>query len=53
MKKKGSNPRMWKVTPKLIAMLNALPRISEKVFGESSLHSMKTTYIKSRKKLAS
>jgi len=49
---KGSNPRMWKVSPKLIAMLNAMPRISEKVFGESSLHSMKTTYIKSRKRLA-
>jgi integrase len=33
-------------------MLNALPRNSEKVFGESSLHSMKTTFIKSRKRLA-
>jgi integrase len=49
---KDSNPRMWKVSSKLIAMLNALPRNSEKVFGESSLHSMKTTYIKSRKRLA-
>jgi integrase len=49
---KGSNPRMWKVSPKLIAMLNALPRNSEKVFGESSLHSMKTTFIKSRKRLS-
>jgi integrase len=48
---KGSNPRMWKVSPKVIAMLNALPRNSEKVFGESSLHSMKTTFIKSRKRL--
>jgi integrase/transcription elongation factor Elf1 len=49
---KGSNPRMWKVSSKLIAMLNALPRNSEKVFGESSLHSMKTTFIKSRKRLS-
>ena len=30
---KGSNPRMWKVTPKLTGMLNCLPRVSEKVFG--------------------
>ena len=49
---KGSNPRMWKVTPKLTGMLNCLPRVSEKVFGDSSLNSMKTTFIKSRKRLA-
>jgi integrase len=49
---KGSNPRMWKVTPKLTGMLNCLPRVSVKVFGDSSLNSMKTTFIKSRKRLA-
>jgi integrase len=49
---KGSNPRMWKVTPKLIAMLNALPRKSEKVFGDGPITSMKTTFLKARKRLA-
>jgi len=31
---KGSNPRMWKVTTKLLNMLCLLPRKSQKVFGE-------------------
>ncbi|MEM4720331.1 MAG: tyrosine-type recombinase/integrase, partial [Candidatus Bilamarchaeaceae archaeon] len=30
---KGSNPRMWKISLKLAAMLNALPRKSSRVFG--------------------
>jgi integrase len=49
---KGSNPRMWKVSQKLMAMLNSLPRISERVFGDDPVTSMKTTFIKSRKRLA-
>jgi integrase len=49
---KGSNPRMWKVSTKLTGMLNCLPRVSEKVFGDSSLNSMKTTFMKSRKRLS-
>ena len=48
---KGSNPRMWKVSPTLIEMINALPRNSEQIFN-SSLRSMKTTFIKTRKRLA-
>jgi integrase len=48
---KGSNPRMWKVSSNLIAMLNALPRVNEKVFGDGPINSMKTTFIKSRKRL--
>ena len=43
---------MWKVSSKLTGMLNCLPRVSEKVFGDSSLNSLKTTFIKSRKRLA-
>ena len=50
---KGSNLRMWKVSQKLIDMLNALPKDSQKVFGESSINSMKTTFIKARRRLAS
>jgi len=49
---KGSNPRMWKVSQKLIAMLNALPRNSQKVFGDGPINSIKTTFLKARKSLA-
>jgi len=48
---KGSNPRMWRVTPTLIEMLQALPKTSTQIFT-GSLKSMKTTFIKSRKRLA-
>lgn len=43
---------MWKVSPKLIGMLNATSKESTKLFGESSLASMKTTFQKARKRLA-
>jgi integrase len=49
---KRSNPRMWKVSQKLTAMLNALPRKSQKVFGDGPINSMKTTFIRARKRLA-
>ncbi|MGB9693742.1 MAG: tyrosine-type recombinase/integrase [Fervidobacterium sp.] len=49
---KGSNPRMWKVSQKLIAMLNALPRESQRVFGDGPINSLKTTFLKARKRLA-
>ncbi|MCW4045295.1 MAG: site-specific integrase [Candidatus Bathyarchaeota archaeon] len=48
---KGSNPRMWKVSPALMEMVNALPRNSPEVFT-GSLKSMKTTFQKTRKRLA-
>jgi integrase len=48
---KGSNPRMWKVSSRLIGMLNTLPKTSEQVFP-GSLKSMKVTWIKTRKRLA-
>jgi len=48
---KGSNPRMWKVSQKLIGMLNGLPKTSEQVFP-GSLKSMKVTWVKARKRLA-
>lgn len=34
---KGSKPQMWKVSQKLIGMLNSLPRIGTLVFGDSSM----------------
>ena len=48
---KGSNPRMWRVSPTLIEMLNALPKTCPQIFT-GSLKSMKTTFIKTRKRLA-
>ena len=48
---KGSNPRMWKVSPTLMEMINALPRKSDEVFT-GSLKSMKTTFQKTRKRLS-
>lgn len=49
---KGGNPRIWKVSTKLIGMLNGLPRNSRKIFGDGPINSLKTTFIKSRKRLA-
>ena len=49
---KGSNPRMWKVSAKLIAMLYNLPKETSKVFGDGPINSMKTTFLKTRKRLA-
>jgi integrase len=50
---KGSNPRMWKVSQKVLGMLNSLPRVSLLVFGNSSMDSMKSTFLRARKRLAS
>jgi integrase len=49
---KNSNPRMWKVTPQLIAQLNALPKNSELVFGSSKMDSLKAAYLHLRRKQA-
>jgi len=49
---KGSNPRIWKVSQKLIGMLNNLPRESTKIFGDGPIKSMRTTFIKARRRLA-
>ena len=48
---KGSNPRMWRVSTTLIEMLYALPKATTQVYT-GSLKSMKTTFIKNRKRLA-
>jgi integrase len=49
---KNSNARMWKVTPQLIAQLNALPKNSEKVFGDCKMDSLKSAFLNLRKKQA-
>jgi integrase len=49
---KHSNSRMWKVTPQLIAQLNALPKISTKVFGDGRMDTLKIAFLRLRKKQA-
>ena len=49
---KGSNPRVWRVSQKLIGMLNNLPRKSPRIFGDGPVTSMKTTFTKTRRRLA-
>lgn len=48
---RNSNARMWRVHTKLTAMLSALHKESEYVFGSNSAASMKSTYMRTRKRL--
>jgi integrase len=47
---KGGNARIFRVSNKLIAMLNNLPKTSQKVFGGTSYK--KSSFFDSRKRLA-
>ena len=49
---KGGNPRIFKVSPKLINMLNALPRKSMKIFGDSTASNKRSNFLKTRKGIA-
>ncbi|MDH5437457.1 MAG: site-specific integrase [Candidatus Bathyarchaeota archaeon] len=49
---KNSNPRIFKVSSKLIDMLNALPKTSKRVFGDRSMLGRKATLYRSRKLIA-
>lgn len=49
---KHSNPRIWRVTPQLVAQLNALPRNNPKVFGDCRMDSLKSAFLHLRKKQA-
>ncbi|MEM3629156.1 MAG: site-specific integrase [Candidatus Bathyarchaeia archaeon] len=49
---KGSKPRIWKVSEKLIGMLRSLPRENDNVFGKSRYETLKQTLQKTRKRLA-
>jgi integrase len=49
---KHGNPRMFKVSAKLITMLNALPKTSEKVFGGTSLSGHRWNFTKQKRRLA-
>ena len=47
-----SNPPMWRVSPKLTAILNALPRKAERIFGNGPITSTKMTFMCARRRLA-
>ena len=49
---KGSNPRQSKVSFKLIAMLNSLPKSSDRVFGDGQLNYFRTNFSLSKKRIA-
>jgi len=49
---KHGNPRMLKVSPKLIATLNALSKSGERVFGGTSLSSHRQSFCVQRRRLA-
>jgi integrase len=49
---KHSNPRIWKVTPQLIAQLNTLPKNGSRVFGDCRMDSLKSAFLHLRKKQA-
>jgi len=49
---KRGNPRMFKVNAKLIAMLNALPKTSERVFGATNLNGHRWNFTLQRRRLA-
>jgi integrase/transcription elongation factor Elf1 len=48
---KGGNPRIFNLSPKLISMLNALPRTSQKLFN-CTYSSLKSNFFQSRRRLA-
>jgi integrase len=53
---KGSDPRVFNkndLSPKLMNMLNGLPRINERVFGGKTRNSLKNTFSRVRARLAS
>jgi len=49
---KNGNPRMFKVSSKLIAMLNSLPKKLERVFGGTQLRFHRQNFMGQRKRIA-
>ena len=49
---KGSHARMFKVSNKLLAMLNTLPKKSNKIFGTYELCGFRSSFIRQRKRTA-
>ena len=49
---KGSNPRIWRISTKLVEMLKNLPKHNERIFPNKTLASLKNTFVTTRKRLA-
>jgi len=49
---KGSNPRIFKLSPKLVAMINNIQKTTEKIFGSAKIRSIRRSYQKQRKRIA-
>lgn len=49
---KGSNPRIFKLSVELIAMLNHLPRDSDRIFGTGNVIDLQRTFQRQRNRLA-
>jgi len=49
---KGSHARMFKVTNKLLAMINTIPKKSNKIFGTYELRGYRSSYVRQRKRTA-
>ncbi|MEM3759577.1 MAG: tyrosine-type recombinase/integrase [Candidatus Bathyarchaeia archaeon] len=49
---KGSEPRIFKISSKLAAMLNSLSKKSERIFGPSSLRTIRRLFQKQRQRIA-
>ena len=49
---KGGNPRIFKVSGRLISMLKSLPKTSEYVFGGTNLSGLRWSFDKQKKRLA-
>ncbi|MGD0643379.1 MAG: tyrosine-type recombinase/integrase [Candidatus Bathyarchaeia archaeon] len=50
---KGSNPRIFKISPKLLSMLLAMPRKDDFIFGSYPLRGYRTCFTRQRRKAAS
>jgi integrase len=49
---KGSHARMFKVSNKLLAMINTLPKKSAKIFGTYDLRGYRSSFVRQRKRTA-
>jgi len=49
---KGSHARMFKVSNKLLSMLNLMPKKSEKIFGTYELRGCRSSFVRQRKRTA-
>jgi integrase len=49
---KGSNPRIWKISIKLVGMLNSIPKKNQYIFGNPNTRVIRSVFCDNRKSLA-